>query len=1059
MLNSLSLGLERHKLALTLFALSLLFTATLTAPAHVLASGSYSGIVFRDYNANGAQDSREPGIGGVTVTLYDSAGTARGSATTFGVSCAASNSPAGLGCTGSGTPALGSYSISSTGTGPYRVEFTNPPSIFQPGANPSALNSSQTTVQFVNNGGAIVNLGLNDPSQYVNTTNPTLVTNSYIWGPYNNATGSSQTALYSWDYTLNSTPASNATNQGTSESTHGQIGSTWGLAYRRSTNTLYASAFLKRLAGFGPGMSGSDGSGTIYAITPNGGGADNGTPFVDIDVALGGNQTGNNLHNADFTCGSALSCDADAFANVGKASLGDMEMSGDESKMWVVNLFNKHLVEIQFTSPNPTVVDRGVITGPTCTNGTARPFALGWNDGLLYIGGVCDASTGSASNLTAWVITFDPATNTINNTPVLSFPLNYNRTCLNRDTYTTLTTDCNAGTSLPSLTAPRALWHPWTDTIGTIVVNNQTFEVGDRTGGYTQPIFSDIVFDNQDMILGFRDRTGDMLGYNDPGPNSDNPLSGNPNLRTLPGGDILRANPGAYAANGYTITGWTIETAGHSNPNGIFGPSGGDDNFQGPGDGEFYYQETGPKGADNTGGTNGHQETSLGGLVQVPGFSQVALTAYSPRYSSTIGQVQLTNSGANAGQTARTVQVVGNNNNGDSGISGPGQNLSKTNGLGDMEALLTTAPIEIGNRIWNDTTKNGRQDPGEAGIANVVVGLYNSAGVLIAQVNTDSNGNYLFSSASGTDVTGKNYGVTISPNTQYTVAVFDSNFNTGQPLAATPNRTIANFDGITTNNAFTDIRDSDLLRLQGSGVGSGGNAALNGVTITTSVISGVGYNNHSLDFGFSSTPTAAEMGALHAQLTDQNQASITWETLNEARVLGFNVQRSESRKGDFVNLNANLIPAQNPGGLTGSTYQYTDTTGVAGMKYWYRIDVQRVDGTGGASDAVALTIPAASCSLGTPVLTGPANASQVKKGKLTFAWNASACATTYKWQVRTGSPDGEIVANKKGLTTTSLTFKKLAAGKTYYWRVSACDANGACAAGEWWTVQVKRAKK
>lgn len=173
-----------------------------------------------------------------------------------------------------------------------------------------------------------------------------------------------------------------------------------------------------------------------------------------------------------------------------------------------------------------------------------------------------------------------------------------------------------------------------------------------------------------------------MLGYNDPGPNSDNPLSGNPNLRTLPGGDILRANPGSYAADGFTVTGWTIEKSGGSNPSGIFTSSAPSPNRQGPGDvlnttwGEFYYQDTGPKGGDNTGGTNGHQEISLGGLTQVPGFADLAFTGYSPRYSSTIGEFQLSNS---TGQTARTVQVVGNNSNGDSGTPQLGRNFSKTN--------------------------------------------------------------------------------------------------------------------------------------------------------------------------------------------------------------------------------------------------------------------------------------------------------------------------------------------------------------------------------------------
>lgn len=957
-----------------LFGCALYVLAQLGAPPQtVRAAGVFTGTVFRDYNANGAQDSREPGVGGVRVTFYDSSNTVpqnNGFIDTFAVVCAGAGVPAGSdtygrSCTGPGTPALGSWSLTPSGTastGPFRVEFTNVPGYLQPGANPSGLNQSQTSVQFAADGGGTVNLGLNDPSQYVNTTSPTMVTNAYIWG---SSTGATQTAMYSWNYTLNSTPAGNTTDQGTSESTHGQIGATWGLAYRRTTNTIYAAAYLKRLAGFGPGLSGSDGSGTVYAVTPNGAGADNGTPFVDIDNALGGNQTGNNLHGTTFTCNNAgtLSCDANAFTppdtsvgnSVGKASLGDLEISGDESKMWTVNLFNQHLIEIQFAGP--TIVDRGSIptqTTVSCTNGVARPFGLGWKDGLLYVGGVCDESTSGSgtatSNLRAWVYTFNPTTNTFSTSPVVDTPLTYNRTCLNRDTYGGALPNCNAGTPLTALSAPRALWHPWTENLNRIVVNNDTYGSTDRTVGYAQPILSDIVFDNQDMILGFRDRTGDLLGYNDPGPNSTNPISGNPSMRTLPGGDILRFNPSSYS--GSTVSGWALESASASNPTGIFGPTGGATNYQGNGNGEFYYQDTGPKGSNGTGGTEGHQETSLGGLAQVPGFSEVALTAYSPRFASTIGQIQLNNAGATPGQWARLVQVVGNHDNGDpSGPNASGGNFSKTNGLGDLVALMAPAPIEIGNRVWNDANGNGRQDAGESGISGVVVGLYDSGGTFIASVTTDTNGNFLFSSASGTDVTGKNYGLTISPATQYTIAVFNTNFNSGQALFSTPYRTTANFDGQTNNNAFTDIRDSDGINLP-SNVGNSGAGTLAsiGVTLATSVITGAGYNNDSVDFGFRSTPTAASLVSFRARPAKVG-VKVRWQTGSELQITGFNVWR-QTGTGKWKQLNAEIISAKHMGGIQGAAYRFRDKSANTDKVYRYKLEILNASGEPAWSDVV-----------------------------------------------------------------------------------------------------------
>ena len=50
----------------------------------------------------------------------------------------------------------------------------------------------------------------------------------------------------------------------------------------------------------------------------------------------------------------------------------------------------------------------------------------------------------------------------------------------------------------------------------------------------------------------------------------------------------------------------------------------------------------------------------------------------------------------------------------------------------------------IGDRIWLDENGDGLQDAGEAGIANVVVELYDSTNTLIVTTTTDFNGSYLF---------------------------------------------------------------------------------------------------------------------------------------------------------------------------------------------------------------------------------------------------------------------------------------------------------------------------
>jgi hypothetical protein len=50
--------------------------------------------------------------------------------------------------------------------------------------------------------------------------------------------------------------------------------------------------------------------------------------------------------------------------------------------------------------------------------------------------------------------------------------------------------------------------------------------------------------------------------------------------------------------------------------------------------------------------------------------------------------------------------------------------FAKANGLGDIELSGIEAPIEIGNRIWKDTDKDGIQDADELGVDGVEIELY-----------------------------------------------------------------------------------------------------------------------------------------------------------------------------------------------------------------------------------------------------------------------------------------------------------------------------------------------
>ena len=60
------------------------------------------------------------------------------------------------------------------------------------------------------------------------------------------------------------------------------------------------------------------------------------------------------------------------------------------------------------------------------------------------------------------------------------------------------------------------------------------------------------------------------------------------------------------------------------------------------------------------------------------------------------------------------------------------------------ECVAPLHSASLGNFVWYDADRNGKQDKGEVGLGNVMVNLYNSLDILVGTVKTDNNGAYLF---------------------------------------------------------------------------------------------------------------------------------------------------------------------------------------------------------------------------------------------------------------------------------------------------------------------------
>jgi uncharacterized repeat protein (TIGR01451 family)/fimbrial isopeptide formation D2 family protein/LPXTG-motif cell wall-anchored protein len=80
-------------------------------------------------------------------------------------------------------------------------------------------------------------------------------------------------------------------------------------------------------------------------------------------------------------------------------------------------------------------------------------------------------------------------------------------------------------------------------------------------------------------------------------------------------------------------------------------------------------------------------------------------------------------------------------------------------------------PGSIGDRIWNDTDRDGVQDAGETGVAGVTIVLRDAAGAVVATAVTDASGNYRFDGL---------------PPATYTVEVDTSTLPTGVTIVSDP---------------------------------------------------------------------------------------------------------------------------------------------------------------------------------------------------------------------------------------------------------------------------------
>lgn len=615
-----------------------------------LSFAQISGVIWQDNNANNIKESSETSQPLIQVRAFD----------TFGnvIDTAVTNTD-------------GLYKLDIPARQRVRLEFSGIPEGYVPAF-------AKATTQFITSP-AEISLGIYHPATFTGN-NPMAVQTVFAARELSVKTLKPISSLVKYpavpfkgmDYSA-ITPVQNT-------------GSIWGLAYDRRRKILFSSSLAKRHSALG-----SQGPGGVYATS-----IDNNVtkPFVNLD-ALGFKTVPVPLDRQLSTALGTWDHDSLMFSQVGKIGLGGIDISDDSRYLFTINLHDRHLYRIKLNEdgnkPKAEDIDRYPLPTTGFTGGEARPFAVKYYNGKVYVGIVADAQTSQkVQDLMAYVyaIEVDNAeTTTASFKEITHFSLDYPR-----------------GTIDYKVKG----WFPWTDNYLQVIVPFHSWMI------YPQPILADIEFDTDgSMIISLMDRQGhqsaDASLYRPKSNTSFFTATG------LSGGDVLRLSRDA--------DGYHLEQNGKSGNNVSLGKNNG----QGPGGGEFYYE-------DNfiASSIEWHQETANGGLAILPASKSVMVSIREPDVYTTGGARWFDNE-TGASKYAFSVFPTGMVAN----------YFWKQNNVGDIELITPLPLIEIGDRVWLDNNENGIQDADEPVLPGVLLQLYRN-GIHIGNAVSDNAGHYSF---------------------------------------------------------------------------------------------------------------------------------------------------------------------------------------------------------------------------------------------------------------------------------------------------------------------------
>jgi hypothetical protein len=483
-----------------------------------------------------------------------------------------------------------------------------------------------------------------------------------------------------------------------------ELGSIWGLAYNTVSKTVFSAAFLKRHAGLGE--LGLDG---IYQTDPI---TKKTQPFLRLyDIGI---DVGINPHKGLESKLNSASIDSESYSNIGKLGIGGIDWSDDGETLYLMNLKDKTLYALSFKFENDQIVRDaqgfGIVENTTkfilptesIKGGTIRPFAVKCINNDVYVGSISDGEASrNIKDLKA--IIYKLPENKTDFVKVLEVPLDYPR-----------------GKALKGSSVSK--WNTWNDDL------KKAVSIAQNTGAIMnpQPIVADLEMDNDgNMIIALMDRFGHQVGTGQPAPDGTGSYIG------VASGDILKA----YRKKKDFFLLESNGTIGKQ------GESEGKNNEQGPGNGEFYFQET-----FEAEGRVIHEENGSGAIAYNPETDEILYAVHEP-----INE-EFNNSGVKwfDNQTGKSKKGLPFFKDSEKGT------FSKVNAIGDIEMVKESLPIIASNRVWMDCNENGIQEIDELPLENIEVELW-SGNEKITNVKTNADGHFIFDR--------------LAPNTDYSAKI------------------------------------------------------------------------------------------------------------------------------------------------------------------------------------------------------------------------------------------------------------------------------------------------